>query len=199
MPCQSGNSYDGLDPFAVRLVRKMGRRLAGRFGLVEDDRHDVEQILMVAVWSSLPRFDPKRGCKEAFVTRVIRNQIRKIIEAQRAGCRDYRLLAGSLQDPVDCGSDGNLIEHGEALDASLYLRLTRGGRKPEDRTDLALDLGHAIRSLSPELRAICQLLAEGLSDTEVAQRLGISRSTFYKRQERIQQRLAVAGIEDYLN
>jgi len=192
------NCYEGLDPFAARLAKKMGRWTAGWFGLVDDDRCDVEQVLMIAAWRSLPRFDPKRGTKEGFLTRVMRNQFRKLIKEQQAGCRDYRRVAGSLQDFIHGDSDSGPVERGEAFDAGEYLRQTSGRIDSEEQTGLAIDLGCAIRPLAPELRAICGLLAEGFSDAEIARRLGISRPAFYRRMEKLQRRLELAGIDDYL-
>jgi RNA polymerase sigma factor (sigma-70 family) len=192
------NHYEGFDPDAVQLPRGVARRLAGQFGLEEEDSLDIEQILMSAVWRSLPHYDPTRGTKKVFLTRVIRNQARKIIEGQKAGCRDYCLCAGSLQDPVGVDEDGVQVELGETFKVVDYLRQTSGRIDPEEQAALAIDMDQAIQALPPILQAIGILLRQGLNDAEVARRLGISRTTFYKRRKEIQQRFEQAGIDDYL-
>lgn len=177
----------------------MGRKLAGRYGLPADAQEDIEQNLALSVILALPRFDPVRGTEVAFITRVVRNDVRTIIAEQKAGCRDYRRLAGSLQDPIEVDPDGHPIERGESCDLDTYLRFTRGDPDPEETADLRLDLDRAAESLPRHLRAMLQVLRLRLTDTESARYLGISRETFYQRRRKLGQHLEQAGISDYLN
>ncbi len=192
------NHYEGFDPFAVRLAERIARQLAGRFGLNQEDRLDIQQELMIVFWRSRPRYDPSRGSEEAYITRVFRNQARKIIEWQKARCRDYSLRAGSLQDPVAIDADGNEIERGETFDVVDYLQQTSGRIDSEEQAALVTDMDRATRALPPRLRAIGSILGKGLSDVEAARQLGISRTTFYKRHKELQQRFEQAGLDDYL-
>ena len=41
------NKYEGLDAYAVRLIKHKARQLVGRAGFVEADRHDLEQDLVI--------------------------------------------------------------------------------------------------------------------------------------------------------
>lgn len=198
MGCRDENRYDGLDPFAVRLAKKVARRLVGQFGLELTDRPDLEQVLVLAVWKGLPRHEPGRGSREAFITRIIRNQARKIIAGQKAGCRDYRLLSWSLDDPLEPEPGRLPVERRETFDATEYLRITRGAPAEPDRMALAHDLAEACRKLPIDLRDLFDLLDSGLSDVEIAGRLEISRSTFYERRKRLGEALLRGGISDHL-
>jgi RNA polymerase sigma factor (sigma-70 family) len=166
---------------------------------LEDDRPDIEQTLIVAVCIALPRFDPSRGSKEAFITRVVRNKVRNFLAERQAACRDYRLLAGSLQDPVRLDSERDPVEWGETFDARAYLRLTRGQSNLEEVADLVIDLDRVIPTLPASLRATWEILLLGLPDHEAAHRLRISRQTLYERRNKLMRRLKDAGISDYRN
>jgi RNA polymerase sigma factor (sigma-70 family) len=177
----------------------MGRRFAGRLGFSRDERADIEQELAIAVVLAVPRFDPTRGTIEAFITRVIRNKVRKIMARQKAGCRDYRRLAGSLQDPVRIDPEGDSVEWGESFDAGAYLRATQGRPSPEETTDLGLDLDRAALTLPKRLRVTLQVLRLDLTDTEAARLLRVSRQTFYARLKQLRELLDQAGISGYLD
>lgn len=194
-----GNHYEGVDPYAARIVRSTSQRLIGKYGLREDDRDDIEQILIVAVLRNLPLYDESRGPREAFISRIVRNRTRNIIAGQKATCRDYRSRVGSLQDPIPSCHDGDEIEWGETFDAGEYLRLTRGQRGEAEQIDLRIDLGQVLSELPPDLKALCTSLIQGLNDTEAARQLGISRTTFYERRKRLKQRFMEAGLSIYLD
>jgi RNA polymerase sigma factor (sigma-70 family) len=177
----------------------MGRRLAGSYGLPPDAQEDIEQNLALSVILALPRFDPVRGTDVAFITGVIRNKVRKIIEEQKAACRDYRRRGGSLQDPIQIDPDSDPIERGESCDLGTYLWFSRGEPDPEETADLRLDLDRAAETLPRHLQTMLRVLRLGLSDTESARYLGISRETFYQRRRKLGQHLQQAGISDYLH
>jgi len=54
----SNNRYDGLDEYAVKLIKHKARQLVGRAGFVDADRHDLEQDMVIDLLRRLPRFDP---------------------------------------------------------------------------------------------------------------------------------------------
>jgi RNA polymerase sigma factor (sigma-70 family) len=195
----SKNRYEGLDPLVVEVVRCAVQRVAWQFRLSQEDREDIEQTLIVAGLHALTKFNPDRGTKEGFLTRVVRNKVRNILAERQAGCRDYRLLAGSLQDPVRLDSERDPVEWGETFDAGAYMRLTRGQSNPEEVADLVIDLDRVIPTLPASLRATWEILLLGLPDHEAAHRLRISRQTLYERRNKLMRRLKDAGISGYRN
>ena len=43
------NKYEGLDAYAVKIIKHKARQLVGSAGFVEADRHDLEQELIAGV------------------------------------------------------------------------------------------------------------------------------------------------------
>ena len=65
------NSYPGLDDFAVKLIKRKARQLAGRVGFLHADRQDLEQEMALDLLLRLPHFDPTLATRETFVARLI--------------------------------------------------------------------------------------------------------------------------------
>ena len=55
------NRYEGIDEYAVRIIKHKARQLVGRAGFTESDREDLEQEMMLDLLRRLPKFDPKRA------------------------------------------------------------------------------------------------------------------------------------------
>jgi RNA polymerase sigma-70 factor (ECF subfamily) len=117
------NRYDGLDEYAVKLIRHKARQLVGRAGFVEADRHDLEQDMAVDLLRRLPRFDPRLAKRETFIARIVEHRVATILEAQRAGVRDYRRCARSL-DERRTYENGETSDGPPLLDQAEYLRET---------------------------------------------------------------------------
>jgi DNA-directed RNA polymerase specialized sigma24 family protein len=152
--------------------------------------------LRIAVLQARDQFDPARGSREGFVSRVMRNHARKMIAARKAGCRDFRSECGSLQDLIVPESGKAPRERGEFLDADGYLRISRRQGGWIDRNSTTRDVARVVAELPPDLQEICAYLAEGWTATAIAHRLGISRDTFYERRKAIQRALEKAGLRD---
>lgn len=175
-------------------MRAVGGRLKGVYGILDADRPDIEQELRIAVWQARDQFDPARGTWEGFVSRVIRNHARKIIARQRAACRDYRRVVGSLQDPIVSEPDDDPVERGEFLDADGYLRMSRRQGAWTDRNAPSRDIARVVAELPPDLQGVCAYLAQGMAVTDIAAKLGISRDTVYERRKALQQAFERAGL-----
>ncbi|OGQ94899.1 MAG: hypothetical protein A2284_18825 [Deltaproteobacteria bacterium RIFOXYA12_FULL_61_11] len=191
------NRYEGLDEYAVKLIRHKARQLVGRTGLVEADRDDLEQDMMMDLLRRLPRFDPSKAKRETFIARIVEHRVATIIETQKAGLRDYRCNAGSLDErrPDEGGGSGDTPP---VLDQDSYRRETLdAARQDEGLRDLRRDMARTIAELSPDLRELClRLLTSTVS--EVSRETGVPRGTLYESVQKLRSRFERAGLAAYL-
>lgn len=196
------NKYEGLDAYAVRLIKHKARQLVGRPGFVEADRHDLEQELVLDLLRRLPRFDPAIAKRETFIARIVTHHIATIIESQTAGNRDYRQHAGSLDERRE-EDDGSTADGPPVLDEKEYVRETlASARRDEDLHALRLDLKKVLSDLLPgdgsvDLRDLCVRLQTS-SVTDVSRETGVPRGTVYEAIQKLRTRFDRAGLAAYL-
>jgi RNA polymerase sigma factor (sigma-70 family) len=182
--------------FAAKLIENRVRALAGltgRWGLWPDD---LRQELWAELSRKLPKYDPGRGSKHAFIRSVITSKIAKLLEHAEAQCRDYRLTACSLDEPAS-DADGTPSTLGHLIDLDDLLPLVGlGGGTDLPLADLRLDLERALRELEAKEVALCNDLLE-LTILEISQLRGIPRSTIYELIGRIREKVAPI-LADYL-
>lgn len=191
------NKYEGLDAYAVKIIKHKARRLVGSAGFVEEDRHDLEQELAVDLLRRLPHFDPALAKRETFIARIVEHQVATLVESQKAGVRDYRCCAGSL-DERRPDEEGEPSETPPALDNDEYRRETVArARRDEELGELRRDLNKVLAELPPDLRSLClRLLTSTVSD--VSRETGVPRGTVYEAIGKLRTRFERAGLAAYL-
>lgn len=191
------NRYQGIDDYAVQLIKYKARQLVGRVGFTESDREDLEQEMVLDLLRRLPKFDPKRAGRNTFIARIVEHKVATIIEAQKAGMRDYRLCSCSLNDRLE-DEEGRSIERMETIDQEDYLRRTGKLSHPmSELRNLSIDLRSAVQTLPPELRELCKRL-QTESVTEISRDTGIPRGTIYESIKKLRAVFEDAGLKDYL-
>jgi len=191
------NRYQGIDDYAVQLIKYKARQLVGRVGFTESDREDLEQEMVLDLLRRLPKFDPKRAGRNTFIARIVEHKVATIIEAQKAGMRDYRLCSCSLNDRLE-DEEGRSIERMETIDQEDYLRRTGKLSRPmSELRNLSIDLRSAVQTLPPELRELCKRL-QTKSVTEISRDTGIPRGTIYESIKKLRAIFEDAGLKDYL-
>ena len=189
--------YEGIDEYAVRIIKYKARQLVGRVGFTESDREDLEQEMILDLLQRLPKYDPDRAQRNTFIARVVEHKIATIIEARKAGLRDYRLCNCSLNDRLE-DEEGGSVERMETIDQEDYLRRTgRLSRPASELRDLSLDVRKAIEKLPPELRELCRRLDTD-TVTEISRDTGIPRGTIYESIKKLRAIFEDAGLRDYL-
>ena len=191
------NKYEGLDAYAVKIIKHKARQLVGSAGFVAADRHDLEQELAVDLLRRLPRFDPTLAKRETFIARIVEHQVATLVESQKAGLRDYRCCAGSLDErPPD--EEGETSETPPALDNDEYRRETVArSRRDKELGELRRDLNKVLAELPTDLRSLClRLLTSTVSD--VSRETGVPRGTVYEAIGKLRTRFERAGLAAYL-
>lgn len=191
------NRYQGIDDYAVRIIRYKARQLVGRVGFTESDRQDLEQEMVFDLLRRLPKFKPERAQRNTFIARVVEHKVATIIEAQKAGMRDYRLCSCSLNDRFE-NEEGGSVERIDTINQDDYLQRTGNLSRPiSDLRGLSIDVRRAVEKLPPELRDLCKRL-QVESVTEISRDTGIPRGTIYESIKKLRTLFEDAGLKDYL-
>lgn len=184
-------------PEAWESIRRGARKLIGHFGFTKSDREELEQEFWLDLVERRGKFSPALGTWPAFAEWVVRKKAASIIEARKAGCRDYRRHECSLNEERPEGDD-EVVELGDAV-AEAAARRHRDVVPPDpgQASDLAADLAQFAARLPEDLRDIFLRLRTG-TPTQVAQDLGIPRGTLYEALEALRRRMGKAGFAEYL-
>ena len=193
----SDNSGAGIDPYAAGLIRFKARQLVGQAGFTASDREDIEQELTLDLLRRLPKYNPKRAQLNTFIARVVEHQLASLIEAQKAGIRDYRRCRCSLNECFE-DADGRSVERVDTFDQEDYLLRTGGQSRPsEELSALAIDVTAVLEGLPRELRNLCwRLQAETV--TEISRDTGVPRGTIYESIKKLREIFKDAGLRNYL-
>ena len=191
------NSDDGIDPYAARLIRFKARQLVGKAGFTASDREDIEQELTLDLLRRLPKYNPKRAQLNTFIARVVEHRLASLIEAQKAGIRDYRRCRCSLNECFE-DADGRSVERVDTFDQEDYLLRTGGQSRPsEELSALAIDVAAIIEGLPHELRNLCRRL-KAETVTEISRDTGVPRGTIYESIKKLREIFKDAGLRNYL-
>lgn len=193
----SQNRYYGIDEYTVRLITFKAKQLTAHPGFSEADREDLEQELLLDLLRRQPKYDPARAQHNTFVARVVEHRAASLIEERKAGLRDYRLQAFSLNDHIE-DDDGVRYERAETFDQDDYLlRTGRQSRSSDELRDLGIDVRSVVDQSPPKLRDLCQGLMRD-SITDVSRETGIPRSTLYGIIDKVRVAFKDAELEAYL-
>lgn len=194
----SRNRYDDVDRYVVGLVRYKVRRLIGRAGFVEADVEDLEQQLVIDALARLARFDPSRAKRETFASRVVDHHIATLIESRKAGVRDYRMEAGSL-DERRVDENGDVGELPPVLTSPAQSRGTvDSAQRDQDAAALVADVRRHLAQLPPDDRELCECLMTSRV-AEVSRETGVPRGTLYGRLDAVRKQFEKAGLAAYLS
>lgn len=193
----SQNRYHGIDAYTVRLITFKAKQLTAHPGFSATDREDIEQELLLDLLRRQPKYDPARAQSNTFVAHVVEHRASTLIEERKAGMREYRLQAFSLNDHIE-DEDGVRCERSETFDQDDYLlRTGRQSRSSIELRDMGIDVRSVIDQLPPKLRDLCRRLMRD-SITDVSRETGIPRSTLYGVIDKVRAAFNDAGLEAYL-
>ena len=191
------NCYQGIDKYAVWLVRRRARYLVGKAGFTEADREDLEQEMLTDLLCRLPQFNSNRAQRKTFIAKVIEHKFITLIEAQKAGIRDYRLCNGSLNEYLE-DEDGKQMERQETISQDGCLqRAGRCSRPLDELAALSIEIRKIMAELPPNLRELFERL-QNETVTEISQTTGIPRGSIYDSIKKFRLILENAGLKNYL-
>ncbi len=190
------NSYDGIDAYAADLIRHKARQLVGKAGLTENDRQDLEQELMIDLLSRMKHFNPAKGKKTTFMTRIVERRISNILEARFAQCRDWRKCTASLNDPIP-GGDDDSTERIEQVSSDGQMGHQGRETIEQRQNDIRLDVDRMIATLPEDLQELCEKL-QSSNMAEIAREMGVPRSTLYGKLTKLRDAFREAGLDEYL-
>ena len=153
--------FDETLPYLLHVLRRLGVR--------EDDREDRAQDVLLAVYQSLPTYDPARPLKP-WLHGIAFNVVRK----DQALARNQReVLMDDVAEPMDDASDTERITD-EKMDRELLIRLMQG--------------------LTLDLRVVVSMHIDGIEMLDIVRELGIALATGYKRLETARRKLQAAAV-----
>ena len=192
------NQYQGIEEYAVRLIRHKAHQLTGQSGFSDLDREDVEQELMMDLLNRLPNYDPEIAERNTFITRIVNNRVATIIEERTAWRRDYRLNEFSLNENCfDLGPEKPVQRQEQVSEDEYILRTGKANLIPNEERDLVIDVNRALEILPPDFRDLCERL-KSRTVTEVSRETGMPRSTIYESIRKVRELFREAGLTDYL-
>ena len=62
---------EGIDEYAVQIIKFKAKQLVGRVGLTDSDREDLEQEMILDLLQRLPKYNPDRAQRNTFIARVV--------------------------------------------------------------------------------------------------------------------------------
>lgn len=190
------NRYPGIEEYAVRLIQIKAYQLTGQAGFTPADREDLEQDLMLDLLTRMPKYNPNIAERSTFISRIVNHRVARILEERGAKMRDWRMNEFSLNenDPA-CEEPTERQENFSEED--YLLRTGRIDEPQEGQRDLELDLDRALELLPDDYRDLCERLRTR-TVSEVAQELGVSRSSVYESIQRVREIFENTGLRNYL-
>lgn len=185
-----------IDRFTRGIIRRKVKQLIGRAGFKKQDREDLEQELFTRVLQSLPSFDPSKAHRNKFITTVVERYVANILRNKQAEKRDHRRIS-SLNVTIEVADEGPTELAQTIGERELDARLGRCRRSDEELAELAIDLADVIATL-PESRQTLLELRKTQTMSEIADEMGVPRTTLNGWMRRIRQRSEKASMQDYL-
>ena len=188
------NSYTGIDTYAARLIRIKAHQLLGKAGFTENDRHDLEQELIIDLLQRMRHFNPAKAKKTTFIARIVERHIATLLEARHAQCRDWRLCRVSLNTPHE-NDKGDTWELIDRVDSQGILGNCEPDIRESSANNLHMDIERVLDTLPEDLRDLCERLRES-NMAEIARETGVARTTLYDKLARIREAFRKAGLDD---
>lgn len=158
---QSKNSYGRFLPPIIHRLQYQAQKLALHPAMPCEEVEDWEQILIMTVLESLPRYNVQRAQLQTFLNCVVVSKVRMIIRNAcrlKRGSENLRLM--NLSEEISCE---------DASPSDLPW---------EEAIELRYDVEAILKSLPPDLMKMCRSLQ---CSEAIAAENGLSRSALYRR------------------
>lgn len=173
------------EQWEVEMVRKKARRLVGKYGFTESDRADLEQQLLIHIFTSrsIKKFSNALLLEwKEDTSRYLDNKIRKIKEHAMRDKRSVHLrkeaLAESFEEDDGAEKAPWIVRESE-VQKEIQLQTTG-----EDH-GFSQPMEDALEKLTPLQRKIVQLRTNGYGIQEIAKKIRRDRTTVFRQMEDI--------------
>lgn len=189
-----GAPWDPEQEYIQSTVGYWARVVARRHRLTRQDKEDFKQDLLLDLLRRLRLFDARRASRRTFISRVAAHRAVTLIEHRYAQVRDPRMVALSLDEPLDW-ADGDPGTYADVVDTDGVV-----GSRPDAGSEcqrkilLRIELEAALKDLPPELQELCVLLGEGRPVQEIARRQGLHRDTVDRHRAKVRKILRGRGL-----
>lgn len=168
----------------ARVIRSQARRASRSFSRFGHSADDLEQELLLHYLRHHHQQNAGRASPATFADRICRHRLLNVFAAETAGMRS---------------ASGGLVSLSELNRDEQFAMGSKSGDWPSpQRMALRVDIDRVLRTLQSELASFAYLLAQGASVTDIAQTLGISRATAYRRLNSLREQFVLAGLHRYL-
>jgi len=180
------NSYYGLDPRIIKIVRWSVSIIIGKLGFREHDRADLEQELMVALHLGLVNHDPKAGKITTFARCIVNRTMQNIIKSRLAPNGYHYRCQVSLNEDFLLDDDESGMELIDLVDSDGLLRTSccNVTDTPADKVGMQMQIDLLFSDLSPELQSICQSMTQDVQ-RETSDKLQVPRYHIEKLQSKL--------------
>lgn len=175
---------------AIRFEARRAYRSLKHSGM---DEADVYQDLAFHFLLRQEQYNNSRSSPATFATRICRNKAAEMVRAARAEKRGGAKIPASLSDDIKL-DNGKTIQR-DAISTDVH-QIRAGGqsRAAAELQELAIDTDRILQSLPRDLIALARVLSEGETSAEASRRLGISKSTLYRRLACLRDAFTEAGL-----
>lgn len=171
------------------------RRLLGKAGLRQQDRHDLEQEVWTRLWPRLRAYDRRRGQPHAFLATVIERILANLLRDRLAAKRDIRQVISLHQ--IARTEEGQ-AELGQTISQEERdVRQGRSARSETEQVEMTLDMAEVMARLPKDKQELMEQLQHS-SLAEIARRNKVPRSTLQSQIRKLRQLFEDAGLRDYL-
>ena len=192
----SKNHDIALDRYTQGIIRCKAKQLIGLAGFTEQDVPSIEQTLMVHVLQRLKSFDAAVGHRKSFVTAVVERYVASLLRDARAQKRGPSSIQ-SLNMQVVVPGEGPTELGGMIDEENAGRRRGVYRRSSEELYQMAEDMASVIATLPAPWQQMLKLRREH-DMGQVAEIMGIARSTLNDWMSKVAERFEEAGLREYL-
>jgi len=188
------NDFGVLNGYALDTIRIKAKKLIGKAGFTWDDLDDIKQDITLDLLQRLPKHDPEKASLNTFINDVVDNKIARMIEAQNAEMRDFRIEAVSLNELVEDvdGTTDELVN--DITDESLPWNQGACEISDFNYFELNNDIKKALSVLPPQFREMClRLMKDNIF--VVANDMGIPRASMYYHLKLLREHFEKSGLK----
>lgn len=162
------NDFEQSYAMSHRVAAVRAATLVLLYGLPQEDRLDLEQEALLALWRKVLLFDARRASWRTFSEKVVASRMASLVRSLHSARSGY-----GREEPFD----------GPALMLPA----------PTDCVDLRVDVRHVLAGVSQFDQAVALSLMDH-APIETAWRLGVCRATVYRAIGRLRAAFTEAGL-----